>query len=142
VKKAFQQALQDWMGRQRFNPKYYQQSAIVGMATVLEERQDIVIALRAAQDMGAGNVTATPIDIPLWQEALAFGVSCAPYLGEAIALVEAWEGRDLFCRKLSMVERVLTVMFIVIPPLMKGARLGRRIFAAERVPMILGRGTK
>lgn len=139
VKAEFRRALQEWMARQRFNPKYYQQSAIVGMATVLEERQDIVIALRAAQDLGAGNVTATPIDIPLWTEALAFGVSCVPIFGEAIALGEAWEGRDLFCRKLSMLERVLTVVFFLIPPLMKIARAGKRVYTAGRIAAMHGR---
>jgi len=138
VKGAFQKAVIEWMETQRFEPTYYQRPAIVGLATVLEQRQDIVIALRAAQDMGAGSVTVTPIDVPIWQEALAFAVSCVPYVGEGIALAEAWEGRDMFCRKLDTVERVLMVMLIAIPPLMKMARAGKAIITAERMVTLYG----
>lgn len=138
VKDAFRKALTDWMQTQCYDPTFYQRSAIVGMATVLEQRQDIVIALRAAQDMGGG-VTATPINIPIWMEALGIGVSCVPGMGEFIALTEAASGRDTFCRKLSLHERVLILGLILIPPIMKVARAGKAIYTAERMATLYGR---
>lgn len=138
VRDAFQQAVGDWMETQRYERTFYQQSAIVGLATVLEQRQDIVIALRAAQDLGAGGVTAFPIDVPIWKEALAFGVSLVPYVGNSIALAEAYEGRDLFCRKLGTIERVLTVTLVAIPAVMKVAKAGRAVYTAARLSRLYG----
>ena len=117
-------AVQDWMRDQAHDPAFYKTSAVVGLATVLEERQDIIYALRIAQSRGT-TVSEFPIEIGIVAEVLGSGVECLPVIGNALSLVEAYEGRDLFCRKLSPFDRALLVAMVLIPAgsrLVKGGR--------------------
>ncbi|NGM84206.1 hypothetical protein G5B47_17475 [Paenibacillus sp. 7124] len=139
VKKELIEAIRTWMNAHKYEPNFYKMSAVEGIAAVLQERQDIVFSLRAAQDLGAGKVTAFDRDVSFLGEALAFGIGCLPIVGNAMALLEAYEGRDLFCRELSPTERALAIFSVLLPGLLRLIKVGRAAYSATRLAQLYGR---
>ncbi|MDX2214936.1 MAG: pre-toxin TG domain-containing protein [Oculatellaceae cyanobacterium bins.114] len=139
VKNEFIKAVQAYMAEHRYDPEFYKNSAIVGLATVLEERQDIVYALRLASSQGAKVTQFDVPDTPLSAEVIAGVLECLPYIGNALSLVEAIEGRDLFCRKLSTFERAMLLTFVLIPGASRFVKAGKGAYTALRLERMYGR---
>jgi len=141
VKSQVIRAVQDWMMEHKFDPEFYSRSALIGVATVLEERQDIVLALRIAQSMGAQSTVYKLADPDLAAEVTVGVVECLPYIGNALTLIEVYEGRDLFCRELSPVERVLMGAFVLVPAANRVVKAGRSIYTAARLEYMFGKAS-
>ncbi len=140
ARNEFLVAVQEYMAAHRYDPTFYKASAVAGLVAVLEERQDVVVSLRAAQDLGLGKVSSiTKLEPALLDELIAFVVSCLPYVGNAMALIEAATGRDLFCRKLSVEERGIIGIAMMLPALGRIARGGFAFYTASRLARLYGR---
>lgn len=136
---AFLKAVEDWIAAHRFDPVFYRVSALSGLGSVLGERQDIVLALRAVWESRRYKVSFSGPEVDTWQSALEIGVGCLPIVGNAMALVEATQGRDLFCRTLSPFERVLALVSVFIPAFGRLVRLGRAAYTSTRLARLYGR---
>ncbi|PXW85013.1 hypothetical protein C8R34_12247 [Nitrosomonas sp. Nm84] len=139
VKGQFIRAVQDWMKEHRFDPEFYNRSAVFGVAAVLEERQDIVLAMRLAQSMGTQTTAYKLADPSLAAEVIVEIIECLPFIGNALTLIEVYEGRDLFCRELSPVERAFMGAFVIIPAATKVIKAGRAIYTAARLEHMFGK---
>jgi hypothetical protein len=79
-------AKQDFLDHAKRNPEQIQ------ALTLLVEHPDI-------------ERTESKVDIPAWQTAVSIGVSLIPFVGNAVALIELYEGRDLFGHPLTTTEK-------------------------------------
>lgn len=139
VKGQFIRAVQDWMRQHRNDPDFYTKPAVFGVAAVLEERQDIVLALRLAQSLGT-QTTAYKLEDPTLAAEVTVGViECLPYIGNALTLIEVYEGRDLFCRPLSPVERVLMGAVVLVPAGIRVIKGGKALYSAARLEFMFGK---
>jgi len=139
VKGDFKRAVEDYMKEHRYDPEFYKEAAVVGVARVMEERQDIASAARLAQSMGTQTTAYKLTDPSLAAEVTVGIVECLPYIGNALTLIEVYEGRDLFCRELSPVERVLMAAFVIVPAVTKVVKAGRAIYTAVRLENMFGK---
>ncbi len=139
VKDQFVRAVQDWMQKHRYDPDFYAKPAVFGVVAVLEERQDIVLALRLAQSMGT-QTSAYKLEDPTLTAEITVGViECLPYIGNALTLIEVYDGRDLFCRPLGPVERVLMGALVFIPAGVRVIKAGKAIYTAVRLESMFGK---
>jgi len=139
VKNEFIRAVQDYMADHRYDPQFYRDSATVGMVAVLTARQDLVVSLWLARNQGSTASTYAVPDPSFAAEVLAGGIECLPYIGNAIGVVEAVVGRDLFCRKLSDFDRALLLAFFLVPAANKFIKGGRAVYTALRLETLYGR---
>ena len=91
-------------------------SAAVGLARMLEERQDLVAALRFAQRLPMDTETSVvPIERPLAVDVVEVTIGCIPVVGTAVALLEATTGRDHFGYQLDEFERTVLAAGALLP---------------------------
>lgn len=136
-------AVLNWVINNCFNRNLYKMPVVNGIATALEERQELVLLISTVQALGTNVVEYEPqIEVSLGDELAAFIMSCIPYVGNALTLLDAYEGRDAFCRNLSLTERILTSITVGLPFIKLLAKGGKAVYTASRLAQLYGREAK
>ncbi|MFS0913162.1 pre-toxin TG domain-containing protein [Microbacterium sp. 179-I 3D2 NHS] len=142
LRAQFLAALDDWTRLHAKDPAFYRKSVSEIVLDLLEERQDIVLAIAVARDFGLTVRKYEPdVQADTVTEAAVFSVECLPYIGNALTLIQAWTGRDLLCRKLSDVERVLAAATVLVPGAFRIIKAGKAAYTAARLSSMYGRGS-
>lgn len=113
------------------------QAALLGM---LMERQDLVEALRDAQALPKDtSIWRVPVDRPAMVEVVEIAISFVPYLGTAVALLEAATGKDIFGYQLDPTDRAILAAGALLPFAARFVKGGRALYTAARLERMYGR---
>jgi hypothetical protein len=138
---SIEQELQHWF---QLNYDYDRLARSIGPAhglwSLLEERRDLKVALRLAQTLPADvEKYHVGIDRPAWVEVTSFAVGFIPFIGNAIAAYEAYEGRDIFGYKLTDTERAIIGASVLLPFAGRFVKSGKTLYTANRMKKLYGR---
>ena len=118
---------------------FMSQPATVGLTRMLEERQDLVTALRLAQQLPLDSQPMLiPINRPLAVEVVEAAVACIPVLGNTVAVCEVISGRDLFGYRLDDFDRAVIAAAVLIPVAARFVKGGRALYSAARLTRMYG----
>ena len=112
-----------------------------GLARMLEERQDLVAALRLAQETKKDvAIWRVPIDRPTVVTVVEVAVSLIPVVGTAVALFESVTGSDLFGYELDSIDRGILAAGALLPIASRFVKGGRVLYTAARLEHLYGPG--
>ncbi len=132
--------LRRWAELHRADEGYLRWSPAEGLQRMLEQRKDLVMALRYAHAFGYDTVKyALPVAQRPWHvEVASLAIGFVPIVGNVIAAYEAYSGRDIFGYALDPVERSIlgaTVLLPMVGRLTKGAR---SLYTTQRMVKLYG----
>jgi hypothetical protein len=128
-----------WVAEHSSDPDFLTYSARVGLIRMLEERQDLVAALRLAQLLPKDHEEfAIPIDRPALVEFIETAVQLIPLFGSAVAVTEAFTGRDMFGYELDPVERAVLTAGCLLPAVARLFKEGKVLYTAARMTKLYG----
>lgn len=140
------QELMPWSTAHRADPGYLKMSPEDGLTEMLIERQDLVVALREAQNLGMDttkyNIPVYKKDRPWYVDVVEIGVSFIPIVGSVVAAYEASTGRDLFGYSLDPLERGIIGATVLLPFAGRFAKQGKALYTASRMEKMYGRDAK
>lgn len=133
-------ALVQWLKTHCTDADFMSVPATSGLHRMLEEREDLVAALRLAQSL--------PKDSQAWElpaeerppmaEVVEFTVAFIPYVGNAVAVAEVSSGEDLFGYELDELDRVVMALFVLIPVASRLFKGGRALYTPTRLARMYG----
>lgn len=130
----------EWFARHVSDPDFGSVLPADLLLNMMRERQDLVEALRYAQSLPKDFSTwPVPVDRPAMVEVLEIGISFIPYVGTAVALMEAATGRDIFGYKLDEADRVILAAGALLPFAARFVKGGRALYTASRLAKLYGR---
>jgi hypothetical protein len=133
-------ALVEWFAAQPNTAELIDNPARVGLASMLSERQDLVMLLRLAERLPLDvEVSNVPVDRPAMVEAVELAIGLIPVVGNVVAAYEAWTGVDLFGYHLSDVERGILAASILLPVAGRLVKGGRALYTEARLVALYGR---
>lgn len=130
-------ALAAWVVAHSSDDDFMTTSAGVGLLRMLDERQDLVAALRFGQSLPKDS-TVSSIDRPVLVDVVEFAISVIPIAGTAVAIFEAVSGRDLFGYELDPLERSILAAGALLPIASRLVREGRVLYTAARLERLYG----
>ncbi|WP_405243170.1 pre-toxin TG domain-containing protein [Lentisalinibacter salinarum] len=135
-----QTALSDWFQQNHTRDGFFSRSAQWGLAAMLEERVDLVAALRAAQRLPLDSERFdVGVDRPAYVEAAELVIGIIPVVGNAVAAYEAYTGRDLFGYRLTAAERTILGAAVLLPVAGRLLKGGRALYSTSRMTRLYGR---
>lgn len=132
--------LTSWFKAQPNSKAAMSMSAQAGLATMLEERPDLVLMVRLAQSAPLDSeVRNVPVDRPAAVEAIELAIAFIPIVGNAVAAYEAYAGRDLFGYALTDIERGILGASVLLPMAGRLVKGGRVLYTEVRLVQLYGR---
>jgi putative toxin of predicted polymorphic toxin system len=133
-------ALSAWVVEHGSDADFLTSSAQSGLARMLDERQDLLAALRFAQTLPKdATVSPIPVDRPAVFELAEAAVGLIPVVGTAVALLEAVTGEDLFGYQLDPIDRAILAGGCLLPAAARLFREGKALYTASRMTRLYGR---
>jgi hypothetical protein len=115
-------------------------AAVVGLHRMLEERQDLIVALRLAQffPKDVNVFVIPPEEVPLAHEVIEVAVSFIPVVGTAVAVFEVTTGYSIFGHELDAADRVIIGAGVLLPFAGRFVKAGRAMYTATRLEKLYG----
>lgn len=133
-------ALGAWVIEHGSDSDFLTSSAQSGLVRMLDERPDLLAALRFAQSLPKDvTVSAIPVDRPEVVDFIEAAVGMIPVVGTAVALLEATTGQDLFGYSLDPIDRSVLAAGCLLPVAARLFREGRALYTAARMARLYGR---
>lgn len=132
--------MQLWLVNHVPDEKFYKQKIEIIYYDFLKERQDLIALLKITNELSVGvEQSIIPIDRPMHVEVAEFAMALIPYVGNAVALYEAYNGKDLFGYKLTVTERSILAATAILPIAGRFVKAGKALYTATRMQKLYGR---